>query len=79
MSTWLQAATEEVLLGHDTYVCAVPKELPKWRWAAIVYFKVILSWSSTRAHRAIAAAAKEHIRLGSIKSIHNGEHRRFES
>ena len=79
MSEWLQAATEEVDLGHDTYVLAIPKELPKWRWAAIVYFKVIQTWSNIRAHRAIAAVAKEHIRLGSIKSIHNGEHRRFES
>ena len=78
MSEWLQAGTEEVELGHDTYVSQMPKELPKWRWAALVYIAVIQTWSNTRAVRAICKLAKEHIRLGYMKSIHNGEHRRFE-
>ena len=78
MSDCFQAATEKLDRGLDKYVFALPKELANWRWAAIAYFKVIHTWTSARAYRSIAAAAKEHIRLGSIKSIHNGGHRRFE-
>ena len=52
----------------------LPRTLPHWRWAGLVYVYVVKHWPFTRSCRRTAALAKEYIRTRVVAAIETGEH-----